>query len=450
MANVIFKVGTWEQYNLIAEKDPNTLYWLTDRQALYKGDKLFGVGMAATQEADGLLSAADKAKLDALASGTVAGLKPVDASVILGTSDDGTTIGVRVSEESGNALELKEDGLFVPTAAVSGSVEFTIEEQETPTEGYAATYKLKRTVGEDVTYVGDAINIPKDAVLTGGTYKVVETADDPYVGAEVGDPYVDLVVANAEESHIYIPLKGLVDTVNAGAGITVENNTVSIKLNESNANGLAVTEDGLGLALATATTPGAMSAEDKALLDSIPAVYERAKYAATNMLPGARFDVNGKEIRVMFPANAAFVKPTGEAAGRDNNCYYFGLRVYAPSDEVDGFKEAASEEIPEDTEMEYFPGSSSDIDEYGRKYDVCWFPVARYDDDTQSWTYYGDASEPGKYVGWYHTIEWYKGSECVASETVRINLTNESCHNSLKQFFGKDNTVAAAIVWEEM
>ena len=37
----------------------------------------------------------------------------------------------------------------------------------------------------------------------------------------VGDPYVDLVVANAEESHIYIPLKGLVDTVKAGDGISV-------------------------------------------------------------------------------------------------------------------------------------------------------------------------------------------------------------------------------------
>lgn len=444
MANVIFKVGTREQYNLIEPKDQNTLYWLTDEQALYKGDKLFGIGKAATQEADGLLSAEDKAKLDALVSGAAVGLSPVDTSVDIDTKEDTTTIGVRISGEDGNALELKDDGLFVP----AGVVEFVVEEQDTPDDGFATTYKLKRIDGEEVTYVGDPINIPKDAVLTGGTYEIVETENEPYEGAEVGDPYVDLVVANADESHIYIPLKGLVDTVKAGAGITVENNTVSIKLDEDNANGLAVTEAGLGLSPVTVTTPGAMSATDKQFLDSIPTVYERIKYMATNMLPGARFDVDGKEIRVMFPKDAAFVKPTGTAAGRDNNSYYCGIRVYAPSDDVDGFREALSEVIPAETEMEHFPGSSSGIDEYGRKYDVCWFPVAKCDEDDE-WTYYGSTSVPGSYVGWYHTIEWYKGNECVGSETVRINLTNEDCHNSLKKFLGKDNTTAA-LVWDEM
>lgn len=271
MANVIFKQGTLAQYNALAVKDANTLYWLYDARRLYKGEVLYAVGTEATNLASGLMSAADKAKLDNLAAGGAIGLTAVDASVILGSDENGTTIGVQVSEEEGNALELKEDGLFVPAAAVSGAVEFAIEEQETPEEGYAATYKLKRTEGEDVTYVGDAINIPKDAVLTGGTYEIVETADEPYEGAEVGDPYVDLIVANAEESHIYVPLKGLVDTVKAGDGIKVENNTVSIKLDEANANGLAVGEDGLSLAVATATTAGAMSAEDKAALDAVVA-----------------------------------------------------------------------------------------------------------------------------------------------------------------------------------
>lgn len=271
MANVIFKQGTRAQYDAIVVKDVNTLYWLTDTQELFKGEVLYGRGTEATALASGLMSAADKAKLDSLAAGGAIGLTAVDASVILGSDENGTTIGVQVSEAEGNALELKEDGLFVPAAAVSGAVEFAIEAQEAPEEGYAATYKLKRTEGEDVTYVGDAINIPKDAVLTGGTYEIVETVNDPYEGAEVGDPYVDLVVANAEESHIYVPLKGLVDTVKAGDGIVVENNTVSIKLDEANANGLAVGEDGLSLAVATATTAGAMSAEDKVALDTVMA-----------------------------------------------------------------------------------------------------------------------------------------------------------------------------------
>ena len=231
MANVIFKQGTRAQYDAIATKDSNTLYWLSDTQELFKGDVLYGKG----------------------------------------GEDGNTTIGVQVSKGEGNALELKEDGLFVSPAAVSGAVEFAIEKQETAEDGFAETYKLKRTEGEEVTYVGDAINIPKDAVLSGGTYEIVETADTPYAGAEVGDPYVDLVVANAEESHIYIPLKGLVDTVKAGNGIKVENNTVSVKLDDANANGLTVGEDGLALGLATADAAGAMSAEDKAALDTVMA-----------------------------------------------------------------------------------------------------------------------------------------------------------------------------------
>lgn len=269
MANVIFKQGTRAQYNAISVKDANTLYWLTDTLELFKGEVLYGKGAEATALASGLMSAADKAKLDALSAGGAAGLTAVDASVILASGEDGTTIGVQVSKEKGNALELKEDGLFVSPAVTSGAVEFVIERQVTPEEGFAATYKLKRTAEGADTYVGDAINIPKDAVLSGGTYEIVETADTPYAGAEVGDPYVDLVVANAEESHIYIPLKGLVDTVKAGDGISVTDNTVSIKLDEANANGLAVGADGLSMAVATATSAGAMSAEDKANLDAV-------------------------------------------------------------------------------------------------------------------------------------------------------------------------------------
>lgn len=271
MANVIFKQGTRAQYDAISVKDSNTLYWLSDTQELFKGETLYGKGAEATALASGLMSAADKAKLDALSAGGAAGLTAVDASVVLASDENGTTIGVQVSKETGNALELKGDGLFVSPAAASAAVEFSIEKQTTPEDGYSATYKLKKTEDGTDTYVGDAINIPKDAVLSGGTYEVVDTADDPYTGAEVGDPYVDLVVANAEESHIYIPLKGLVDTVAAGDGISVTNNTVSVKLDAANANGLTVGADGLSLAEATATTSGAMSAADKVALDGVVA-----------------------------------------------------------------------------------------------------------------------------------------------------------------------------------
>ena len=88
MANVIFKVGTKSLYNALEQKDTNTLYWLTDTKEIYKGDTLFGTGSAATQTAAGLLSAEDKVKLDELVAGTIAGLTPVDATILI--ADDGS------------------------------------------------------------------------------------------------------------------------------------------------------------------------------------------------------------------------------------------------------------------------------------------------------------------------------------------------------------------------
>ena len=117
--NVIFKVGTRELYTALEQKDTNTLYWLTDVKEIRKGEDLFGVGREATQTDAGLLSAADKTKLDNLSAGTAIGFTPVDATIVIADGESGgKTIGVQVSKEADNALELKEDGLFVAPAEI--------------------------------------------------------------------------------------------------------------------------------------------------------------------------------------------------------------------------------------------------------------------------------------------------------------------------------------------
>ena len=73
MANVIFKMGTQAAYDALTEKDSNTLYWLYDTQAFYKGDVLYGVGAEASETAAGLMSAEDKANLDSLVSSGTTG-----------------------------------------------------------------------------------------------------------------------------------------------------------------------------------------------------------------------------------------------------------------------------------------------------------------------------------------------------------------------------------------
>lgn len=148
---------------------------------------------------------------------------------------------------------------------------YTIKKQTEAETGYAHTYQLFEVVGSGAsateTAVGAKINIPKDMVVSAAELKTVTVKDEPYEGAEVGDKYIDLTIANSSGTHVYIPVNDLVDVYTAGNGIDVTNNAISVVVNTSNANGLSVTANGLELAVATATTAGAMSAADKAKLD---------------------------------------------------------------------------------------------------------------------------------------------------------------------------------------
>lgn len=215
MANVIFKVGTKALFTALEQKDTNTLYWLIDTKEIYKGDVLFGTGSTATEAAAGLLSAEDKAKLDALASGSFSGLTPVDATIVIADGEAGAkTIGVQISKEPGNQLQVKPDGIYVAGNGTVDAPEYIIKKLDTATEGFSASYQLQKTVGKDSTLVGDIVNIPKDLVVQSGSIQTVTEADVPYSGAQVGDTYIDLVLNDPDASHIYIPTKGLVDTSN--------------------------------------------------------------------------------------------------------------------------------------------------------------------------------------------------------------------------------------------
>lgn len=268
--NVRFYFGTQTKYDALLEKNPLALYFIEDTQRLYKGDTLLAVGAEATSLASGLMSKEDKEKLDALTVGGISSLTPVDGTIVIAdTEDGGQSIGVAISTERDNALMALEDGLFVPHAIIP---RYAIEKQDVAAEGFAATYRLKEIVGENADYVGDEINIGKDMVLHSATLEIVSKADAPYAGAVVGDPYIDMAFNDVNASHIYVPVKDLVDTYFAGNGIEIVDNTISVKIAEES-HGLVAVEGGLALSLATKDNDGAMSKEDKALIDSIPEIY---------------------------------------------------------------------------------------------------------------------------------------------------------------------------------
>lgn len=163
-------------------------------------------------------------------------------------------------------------------------------------------------------------------------------------------------------------------------------------------------------------------------------LYVGKKYEIAHRPAKSRVNYMDEEIRLMCAADTEWtLQNSGENA--DANMYYFGFKAYAPAGAV-SFKEDVAEKISDNT-MYYFTGNEfAGIDVYGRKYSIVWLPAARYDAEADKWTYYGASSGNGKYIGWYYSVEWYDADGVVIdSDTVRINLTNEECHNAIEPFY---------------
>lgn len=258
-------------YNALETKDSLALYWIQDTQRLYKGDKLYGVGLAATSEFAGLMSPEDKKALDALiaADNGLSSLTAVDGTMkIVDTEDGGKAIGVAISTEAGNVLTVKNDGLYVEGTGNVDLPSYSIEKQDIAEDGYATSYKLKKIVGQEESYVGDVINIPKDMVLQSATLETVVESGVPYDAAVIGDFYIKMTFNDASASNIYVPMKDFVDVYTAGDGISISNNIIGVKIAE-NSHGLVAVDGEMSINLATITSDGAMSKEDKVKLDAV-------------------------------------------------------------------------------------------------------------------------------------------------------------------------------------
>lgn len=94
--------------------------------------------------------------------------------------------------------------------------------KESPS-GAVAEYHLTKTVNGVTQNVGDTINIPLDMVVQSGSVKTCTTADAPVPGYKVGDKYIDLLIANSNDQHIYVLVNDLVD--NNASGIKYDNTT---------------------------------------------------------------------------------------------------------------------------------------------------------------------------------------------------------------------------------
>lgn len=172
---------------------------------------------------------------------------------------------------------------------------------------------------------------------------------------------------------------------------------------------------------------------EKDLDEKLSKVESVARYDVFSKPEGTLVSLKQDEIRVMCPKNTVWTK---QVNGADANKYYIGLKIYAPSEEIHSFKEDTKEFI-EDQTMYYFENNSfAGVEENGRKFSIVWLPVALYNEETQSWTYYGEKSSTKKYVGWYYTVEWYDvNGKLVDTDSIRINLSNEDCHYNIEPYY---------------
>lgn len=177
-----------------------------------------------------------------------------------------------------------------------------------------------------------------------------------------------------------------------------------------------------------------VTAEEKKLWNKLPGITEKIKYQVKTTVEGALVNYSDKEIRIMYPADTDWSHQNVGAEG-DANMHYFAFRAYAPENAV-SFKEDTAEIISDQT-MYFFEGNDfAGVDEFGRKYSVVWLPAAGFDTETNAWTYYGENSNKEHYIGWYYSVEWYNvNGKIITSDVVRINLSNESCHNVVEPYY---------------
>lgn len=157
--------------------------------------------------------------------------------------------------------------------------------------------------------------------------------------------------------------------------------------------------------------------------------HEKVKYEITDVPVGTLVKINENEIRVMCPADSVWTKQS-VGSGGDPNCNYCTFKTYVPSDKAVGYIEHLNGQV--DSEI------LTDLknDSYGRKYQPTWLALAKYDETTDTWSYYGANSSENHYIGYDYQIDWFDAEgKMIASDSIRINLSNEDCHYFIEPYY---------------
>ena len=278
-------------FNLPDETIHTLVEGTTNGTVKYDGEdvKVHGLGSAAYEDRtflDAKITEAKKAGTDAQTavntlSGKV-GTVPADKTVI-GLIDEAKQAGL-AAQASVSALDTRvgviPSGSSASTVvgyvdekieAIPEQTDYSLTINNPASSTFAQVYEFKqlgKTIG--------TINIPKDMVVQSGT---VETKTEAGAWGEAGT-YLHLVLANAENSSIYINVGDLIEYVSAGSG---ENDAIQISISADHKVSASVKNGSITLAMLASGVQAeinkAHTHANKAELDKI-AVGDKAKWDA--------------------------------------------------------------------------------------------------------------------------------------------------------------------------
>lgn len=399
MSKVLYRQGLKATYLSLIEKDPNALYFCTDTRELYRGNDLYSDGIRLVESfaampgfsfaADGILYFCKDTGSGYVLSEDRSEWIPVihgidNASIALNENGLLSVKSVSIATVGGleERLQSIEEKIVTAGNTIIPSDEFVLDED--------GVLSIKAVEQHKVVGLEDRLSGIEQSVVGGIKYcGAVQTYDDLPTNAEVGHLY-EVYEDNSEWCW----------------------------------NGNAWFEYGKTVNIPTI----------EEIVGEVCNVVSPNAYEINAKPIGTLVNYTDDEVRVMCPSDTAWSKQAVGANG-DANIYYIGFRAYAPA-EAESFKEDLAEVIADST-MYYFEGNDfAGIDEYGRKYSQVWLPAARYDETADAWTYFGASSSKQRYIGWYYTVEWFDTNGIkIATDTVRINLSNEDCHNAISPYY---------------
>lgn len=167
------------------------------------------------------------------------------------------------------------------------------------------------------------IDIPKDMVVESGSVETVTTADVPYEGAQVGDKYIDLVIANATSDHIYIPANSLVDVYTAEQSATqiqlaISNNVISATVVAGSITATELASDAVTTAKIADgnVTKAKLASGVQASLDLADSAVQSVTESDATTGTNGTITVDGTEVAVKGLGTAAYTAATAyDAAG---------------------------------------------------------------------------------------------------------------------------------------